>query len=257
MEQVYKDEYVKLVLTDTFEFMETLPEKSIDVIIADPPYFLSNDGISNSGGKVVSVNKGKWDKKSKKDAEEFYKRFLELSFKVLKDDGTIWVFGTMHNIYTVGYLMQHNQFKIINNVTWHKSNPAPNLTKRMLTHSSETILWAKKNGGKQIYNYSKMKEHNHDRQLNDLWTTSTTSMLEKSFGYHPTQKPLAVMKRIIEASTNKDSLLLDPFIGSGTTAVAAKQLGRRIIGIDNSQEFIDLSKKRILGINKAYIGKIE
>ncbi|WP_040521240.1 DNA-methyltransferase [Companilactobacillus versmoldensis] len=251
-----KDTNVKLILADSFEFLEKLPEKSIDTIIADPPYFLINGGFSNSGGKQVSVNKDDWDKKSSEDAEIFYKNFIHLSKRCLKDNGTIWIFGTMHNIYTIGYLLKKD-FKILNNITWQKSNPAPNLSKRMFTHSTETIIWAKKKVGHQLYNYQFMKHLNNDKQMKDVWTTPTIGSYEKAFGRHPTQKPLSVITRIIQASTDESSLILDPFVGSGTTAVAGKILNRKVIGIDNSREYLNITKTRIINIKKSKFGTIK
>lgn len=257
MEQFYKDENVKLVLADAFDYLKNLPDKSIDVIATDPPYFLSNGGFSNSGGKQVSVDKGKWDKKTKIGAEKFYEMFLQESYRVLKDNGTIWVFGSMHSIYTVGYLLPKFNFKILNNITWQKSNPAPNLSKRMFTHSTETIIWARKKSGKQLFNYDLMRDLNGHKQMKDVWTTSTITKSEKRFGNHPTQKPLAVMLRILQASTNNKSLVLDPFVGSGTTAIAGKLLNIRTIGVDNSEEFLDIAKSRAMDYKNERIGKIK
>lgn len=244
--KVYQDELITLLRGDTFEYLRRIPDSSIDLIIADPPYFLSNGGQTNSGGKWVSVNKGQWDMASKEEAEQFYKRFIEETYRILKSDGTIWIFGTFHNIYTVGYYLDHNNFKILNNVTWQKSNPAPNLSHRMLTHSTETIIWAKKHDGRHVFNYGQLKEENNLKEVTDVWTTPTTSRNEKRFGRHPTQKPLAVMKRIIQASSTQGSLILDPFVGSGTSAVAGKILNRKVICIDKSKEFLDLAQQRVL-----------
>lgn len=257
MEQVYKDNNAKLVLADAFEYLKSLPDKSIDVIATDPPYFLSNGGISNSGGKQVSVNKGEWDEKGDMDVEAFYNKVLEESYRVLKDDGTLWIFGSMHNIYIIGYLLPKVGFKILNNITWQKSNPAPNLSKRMFTHSTETILWAKKKDGKQLFNYDHMRELNNHKQMKDVWTTSTITKSEKRFGKHPTQKPLAVMIRLLEASTNNKSLVLDPFVGSGTTAVAGKFLNIRVIGVDSEEGFLDIAKHRIEDFQNEKVGKIQ
>lgn len=151
MEEVYSDFMSSLIKADAFEYMKHLKDNTIDLIIADPPYFLSNDGISNSGGKMVSVNKGIWDKNTEVSPEEFYDLFLREAYRVLKKDGTLWVFGTMHNIYLIGYLLGKNEFKLLNNITWQKSNPVPNLSCRMFTHSTETILCAKKKKGKQFF----------------------------------------------------------------------------------------------------------
>jgi len=256
VEQVYKDENVKLMNADAFEYLKSLPDNSIDVVATDPPYFLSNGGISNSGGKQVSVDKGDWDKSENVDTELFYKTLLEECYRVLKDNGTLWIFGTMHNIYTIGYLLPKCNFKILNNVIWQKSNPAPNLSRRMFTHSTETILWAKKKDGKQLFNYDLMREINNHKQMKDVWTTSTINKSEKRFGKHPTQKPLAVMIRVLESCTDNKSLIVDPFVGSGTTAVAGKLLNRRVVGIDNSSEYLDIAKQRVLDFKNEKVGKI-
>lgn len=255
MKTVYKDGLAELVLADSFEYLASLESESIDVIIADPPYFLSNDGFSNSGGKMVSVNKGNWDKSE--DIEAFYKLFLVEALRVLKKDGTLWVFGTMHNIYTLGYLLPKVGFKILNNITWRKTNPAPNLSCRMFTHSTETIIWAKKKGGKQLFNYALMKEQNAGKQMKDVWSTANTSKGEKRFGKHPTQKPLAVLKRMVEASTNTGMIVLDPFVGSGTTAVACKLAGIKVIGVDNSLDYLKIASQRLSDYQNERVGKIQ
>lgn len=258
MNLYFKTDLSNIILADAFEYMKNIPNNSVDVIITDPPYFLSNDGISNSGGKVVSVNKGEWDKCTT-SPEKFYSTLLEEAQRILKKDGTIWLFGSMHNIYIIGYLLNKYNFKILNNITWQKSNPAPNLSRRMFTHSTETILWARKDkkNGRQIFNYELMREQNHNKQMKDVWKTATTAHFEKRFGKHPTQKPLSILKRIIEASTNENSIILDPFVGSGTTVVAAELLKRRSIGIDNNSQFLDIAKNRLLNIESERIGRIE
>ncbi|MER1300429.1 DNA-methyltransferase [Ligilactobacillus salivarius] len=256
MDIVYKEKNVTLVHADAFEYLKSLKNESIDIVITDPPYFLSNDGFSNSGGKFVSVNKGDWDKDNG-SSEEFYSILLSEVYRVLKKDGTLWIFGTMHNIYTIGYLLKKYDFKILNNITWQKTNPAPNLSRRMFTHSTETILWAKKNTGKQVFNYDLMREENGGKQMKDVWSTSTTSKGEKRFGKHPTQKPVSILSRIIKASTTEDMTILDTFIGSGTTAVAALLNNRKVIGVDNQLEYLNIAIKRIKNIDSEKVGKIK
>ncbi|CAH1856107.1 DNA-methyltransferase [Convivina praedatoris] len=251
---VYEDADSQLVLGDSLKILSLIPDNKIDVIIADLPYFLSNGGFSNSGGKVVSVNKGNWDKTD--DPEKFYSTFLEEAYRILKKDGTIWVFGTMHNIYTLGYLLNKGNWKILNNITWQKSNPAPNLSRRMFTHSTETAIWAKKKHGYQTFNYDLMRSINNNKQMKDVWITSNTSRSEKMFGKHPTQKPIALIQRIIVASSQQGDLILDPFVGSGTTMVASKLLKRQSIGIDIESQYIEIAKKRITNLDKVYVGKI-
>lgn len=244
----YVDENSALFLSDTFEALEQMTSKSVDVIFADPPYFLSNDGISCSGGKMVSVNKGDWDKIENVDEKHsFNRRWISLCKKVLKDDGSIWISGTLHNIYSVGFALEQEGFKIINNITWQKTNPPPNLACKCFTHSTETILWAQKNEKKSrhYFNYSLMKELNGGKQMKDVWTGALTPQSEKIYGKHPTQKPLYILERIILASTNERDLVLDPFCGSSTTGVACKKLGRNYIGIDHNPEYINLSVRRL------------
>lgn len=256
MKKIYNSNGITLILGDAFEYMESMPDESIDVIVADPPYFLSNNGFSNKGGKFVSVNKGAWDK-SNGNSEQFYRNFLLQAKRILKKDGTMWVFGTFHNIYLLGYLLTKNGFKILNNITWRKTNPPPNLSCRMFTHSTETILWVKKRGGKQLFNYAKMREENGNKQMKDVWSTSVTNKSEKRFGNHPTQKPLALIYRILNASTNDNFTVLDPFVGSGTTAVAARKLGIEMIGLDNNADFIKIAKQRVVNYQTEKMGKIQ
>lgn len=233
---------------DVFEVLKAISPESVDMIFADPPYFLSNDGITCQAGKMVSVNKGEWDRATTSDDKhKFNRQWIQLCKQVLTPNGSIWISGTYHNIYSVGYALEQEGFKIINNITWQKTNPPPNLACRCFTHSTETILWARKDNksSKQLFNYQLMKTQNGGRQMKDVWTGSLTPQSEKQFGKHPTQKPLYLLQRIIEASTNEGDLVLDPFCGSSTTGVAAVKLGRRYIGIDNEITYVDLSMKRL------------
>lgn len=243
----FKDGSFKLINDDTFNALEKFEEKIFDMIFADPPYFLSNNGITCSGGKMVSVNKGIWDKSlSVKEKHNFNKKWIKECYRVLKDNGTIWISGTLHNIYSIGMALEEEGFKIINNITWQKTNPPPNLACKTFTHSTETILWAKKDlkKSKYTFNYDLMKELNDNKQMRDVWTTSLTKPSEKKQGKHPTQKPLEILNRIILASTKENDLILDPFCGSSTTGIAAVKLNRRYIGIDNEKEYLDLSIRR-------------
>lgn len=244
----YSDKNSALFLADTFEVLKLMQSKSVDLIFADPPYFLSNGGISCSGGKQVCVNKGDWDKGSSfAEKHEFNRQWIKLCKNVLKDNGSIWISGTLHNIYSVGTALEEEGYKIINNITWQKTNPPPNLACRCFTHSTETILWAQKNdkNAHHLFNYDLMKELNCGKQMKDVWTGSLTSPTEKLHGKHPTQKPLYLLERIIMASTNKGDLILDPFCGSSTTGVACKKLERNYIGIDNNEEYLKLSIQRL------------
>ena len=243
----FEESTFKLINNDTFDTLKQFDEKSFDMIFADPPYFLSNNGITCSSGRMVSVNKGNWDKAlSVNDKYEFNRKWIHECYRILKDEGTIWISGTLHNIYSIGMALEEEEFKILNNITWQKTNPPSNLACKTFTHSTETILWAKKDLKKVKYtfNYSLMKELNNNKQMKDVWTTSLTKPSEKKSGRHPTQKPLEILERIILASTNENDLILDPFCGSSTTGIAAAKLKRNYIGIDNEKEYLDLSIRR-------------
>ncbi len=217
-----------------------------DMIFADPPYFLSNGGISVQSGKQVSVDKGSWDKsKGFEQDNEFNKRWLSLCREKLSDNGTIWVSGTFHNIFSVAQAMTELGYKILNCITWQKTNPPPNLSCRYFTHSTEFILWAKKSvKSKHYFDYESMKKINGGTQMRDVWTLPAISKWEKTYGKHPTQKPLPLLARIIIASTKEDAWILDPFSGSSTTGIAANLLGRRFLGIEMEKEFLNLSISR-------------
>lgn len=244
----YYNDVAALYLSDTFDALGKMLPAKIDMIFADPPYFLSNDGITCSAGKVVSVNKGNWDKiGGVEEKHEFNRRWIRMCHRILKPDGTIWISGTMHNIYSVGLALEQEGFKIINNITWQKTNPPPNMACRCFTHSTETILWAQKadQRARHYFNYELMKKLNGGKQMKDVWTGSLTPFSEKRFGKHPTQKPTYLLERIILASTKENDVVLDPFCGSSTTGVACKRLNRNYIGIDNNTEYIQLSMERL------------
>lgn len=246
METFYENDLVKLYQGNSLEKLKEIETETIDVIATDPPFFLSNGGITCQNGKMVSVDKGDWDKETTLTMDEFYYAFLVEAKRILKPTGTIWVFGTMHNIFSLGYLMQKMNFKMLNNVTWQKTNPAPNLSCRMFTHSTENIIWARKDlKSKHYYNYELMKELNGGKQMKDVWTSSTTKKSEKKFGKHPTQKPLEIMDKIILSSTKEGDTVLDCFMGSGTTIVSAYNLNRNAIGIDLEEDFVNIAKARI------------
>lgn len=239
-----------LYLGDSNAVLKSLPEKAVDVIFADPPYFLSGGGVSCRSGKQVSVDKGDWDKTmTPQEKLAFNRKWLKSCRRVLKDDGSIWISGTFHNIYSVGVALELEGYSIINNITWQKPNPAPNLACRCFTNSTETIIWARKidekgRKGKHYFNYPLMKEINGGKQMKDVWVLNLPTKAEKEFGKHPTQKPLSVLNRILLASTKEGDLVLDPFNGSGTTGIACKLLGRKYIGIDKEKEYLDLTVKR-------------
>ena len=232
---------------DSLKLLKKFDDESIDLIFADPPYFLSNNGITCKSGKMASVNKGTWDKSSGlADKHNFNREWIKECYRILAPNGSIWISGTLHNIYSVGMALEENNFKILNNITWQKTNPPPNLACKTFTHSTETILWARKDLKKVKYtfNYDLMKELNGNKQMKDVWTTSLTKPSEKKCGKHPTQKPLEILDKIILASTNENDIILDPFCGSSTTGISAIKLNRNYVGIDNSKEYIELSKMR-------------
>lgn len=258
----FNTEEFSLIKGDSFRVLKQIAPKSIDMIFADPPYFLSSDGISCSCGKQVSVNKGDWDKSLEiKERLAYHRKWIRECREVLKDNGTIWISATLHSVYAIGVALEMEGFSIINNIIWQKTNPAPNLACRCFTHSTETVIWARKQltpkkKGNHTFNYSLMKEENGGKQMKDVWQfedvepefyiSSCTPKSEKKEGKHPTQKPLGLLKRIIEASTNKGDLILDPFNGSGTTGIAAKMLNRKYIGIEQEEEYLELTVKRYM-----------
>jgi site-specific DNA-methyltransferase (adenine-specific) len=246
------DEFgVWLYHANCIEFMDMLigkyPDGRFDMIFADPPYFLSNGGITCHAGKMMKVDKGQWDKSNGPEMNhEFNTAWLSRCQKLLKPDGTIWVSGTHHVIHSVGYAMQQLGIKILNDITWEKPNPPPNLSCRYFTHSTETIIWAAKNEkSKHCFNYDKMREINSGKQMKSVWTMTAPKGDEKGFGKHPTQKPVHLLERIILASTIEGNLVFDPFSGSSTTGVASVILRRKFVGCELEVEFIRLSSKRL------------
>lgn len=234
-----------LLYGDTFELLPQF-EFKFDMIFADPPYFLSNGGISVQSGKIVSVNKGDWDKGlSAEDMNKFNIGWLSLCRDKLKDNGTIWISGTYHNIFSVANSLTQLGFKILNVITWAKTNPPPNISCRYFTYSSEFIIWARKSPKvAHYYNYELMKHINGDKQMRDVWNLPAIAPWEKRCGKHPTQKPLCVLSRIIMASTKPGAWILDPFAGSSTTGIAANLLDRRYLGIEREAEYAAISKAR-------------
>jgi len=234
---------------DCIEVLEELnkryPEGRFDAIFADPPYFLSNGGITCHAGKMVKVDKGEWDKsKGAEVNHEFNTEWLKRCQKALKPNGTIWVTGTHHVIFSIGYAMQQLGFKILNDIAWEKPNPPPNLSCRYFTHSTETVLWAAKNEkSKHVFNYAEMRKVT-GKQMKTVWTMSAPKNGEKTHGKHPTQKPVGLVERCLLASTMEGDLVLDPFLGGGTTAVAALRAGRKCVGIELEMEYLVLAANR-------------
>ena len=256
------DRAFTIVHGDCFEMLPQFDFK-FDMIFADPPYFLSNGGISYQAGKVVCVDKGEWDKGGTPESiMEFNRKWLTLCREKLKENGTIWISGTHHNIFAIANLLTELGYKILNVITWAKTNPPPNISCRFFTYSTEFILWARKSPKvPHKYNYELMKAINEGKQMTDVWRLPAIGRWEKSCGKHPTQKPLALLTRIILASTNEHDWILDPFAGSSTTGIAANLCGRRFLGIEQELDFINLGKARRIeiaqpNIKQRYIQRI-
>lgn len=229
---------------DCITIMKSFPNNKIDMIFADPPYFLSNGGLSIHSGKIVSVNKGEWDKVSNyDDISLFNYTWLSECYRILKVGGTIWVSGTMHNIFDVEKNLKKIGFKIINIIIWRKIDPPPLIYKNKFRFSYEFIIWASK-GKNKTFNYDNMFVINNS-EMTDVWDLPAVSMSEKKYGYHPTQKPECLLERIIIASTNEKDIVLDPFMGSGTTGSVAKRLNRYFIGIEKDTNYFNIAKQRI------------
>jgi len=252
----YSSESAVIFNRDCLEVLSKTRESSVDMIFADPPYMLSNNGFTCKNGRMVNVNKGKWDKsKGFENDTNFHNEWISACRRVLKPSGTIWISGTYHSIYQCGYLLQKNGFHLLNDIAWFKPNASPNLSCRFFTASHETLLWARKDiKAKHIFNYNEMKNGDfpEDRikkentQMRSVWSIPVPKSTEKNFGRHPTQKPLDLMVRIIKASTNKGGIILDPFNGSGTTGVAALIVGNRFyIGSEIEIEYCELTVKRL------------
>lgn len=239
------DRAFTLLHGDCIELLKQFSFK-FDMIFADPPYFLSNGGISVQSGKMVCVDKGEWDKGGTPEyIDSFNRAWISECQNKLKENGTIWISGTYHNIFSIANILTELGFKILNVVTWAKTNPPPNISCRYFTHSTEFIIWARKSAKiTHYYNYSIMKQINSNKQMTDVWQLPAIARWEKSCGKHPTQKPLSVLSRIILASTRGGAWILDPFTGSSTTGIAANLLGRRFLGIDREEEYLILSKNR-------------
>jgi site-specific DNA-methyltransferase (adenine-specific) len=246
-----------LYLGDCIKVLKDLPENSVDMIFCDPPYHLSNGGITVRSGEMVSVDKAEWDVSKGVTADfRFHENWIKAVRRVLKDNGTIWISGTYHSIYLCGHSLQRTGFKILNDITWFKPNGAPNISCRYFTASHETLIWAAKSpNSKHTFNYESMKYNKwendvfkkKDKQMRSVWCIPTPGLKEKKYGKHPTQKPLALLDRIILASTNAGDTVLDPFSGSSTTGVAAISNDRKFIGIDSSEDYIKMSLQRLRG----------
>lgn len=217
-----------------------------DMIFADPPYFLSSGGISCQSGQIVCVDKGEWDKSTTiEEMDAFNLRWLTACREHMKDNATIWISGTHHNIFSVHQQLIKLGFKILNVITWAKTNPPPNISCRYFTYSTEFIIWARKSPKVAHYfDYNLMKIINGNKQMTDVWQLPAIGKWEKTCGKHPTQKPLGVLARLIQASTKPNAWILDPFNGSATTGIAANLLGRRYLGLEIEEGFLSMSKAR-------------
>lgn len=235
-----------ITLLDQFHF-------AFDMIFADPPYFLSNGGISVQSGRIVNVDKGDWDKGGTPELiNTFNHQWLSRCHDKLKDDGTIWVSGTYHNIFSIANILRDLGFKILNVITWAKTNPPPNISCRFFTYSTEFIIWARKSPKHaHYYNYDLMKHLNGGKQMRDVWHLPAIARWEKSCGKHPTQKPLTLLTRIILASTRPNAWVLDPFAGSSTTGIAANLVGRSFLGIEQDLQFAKMSRARRMELDDA------
>ncbi len=242
---------------DCLEVIQSFPDESFDMIFADPPYLMSDNGKTCFNGKLVNLNKGAWDKPlTAEDNFEFHKKWLKECKRVLKKDGTIWVSGTYHNIHACGHAMMLLNYHILNEIAWFKPNAAPNISCKYFTASHESLIWAKKDKkSKHFFNYQAMKNGDFSKdfikkpglQMRTVWSIFTTPAKEKTFGYHTTQKPLALLDRIIEASTKPSDVVFDPFMGSGTTGVSCVKNKRKFVGIEREKTYFELAQKRIEG----------
>jgi len=256
MVPLYQSPLATLFHGDCLEVMNNLDAESIDLIFADPPYNLSNDGTSVHAGKRVSVNKGDWDRSKGPVLDfDFNYEWIEACRRVLKPNGTIWISGTYHSIFSCGFALQIQGWRILNDIAWFKPNATPNIGCRMFTASHESLIWASKGkNAKHTFNYEEMKNGHfptdsikrEGRQMRSVWAIGTPKQNEKEFGKHPAQKPVALLDRIIRSSTKQGDMVLDPFCGSGTTGVAAISLGRKFVGIDTNEKFLnDLALSRL------------
>ena len=247
----------KIIKGDSIESMRSLPDNSIDVIFADPPYNLQlkNDLSRPDSSKVNGVTED-WDRfKSFEEYDKFTKDWISEAQRILKPEGTIWVIGSYHNIFRVGNAMQNLGFWILNDIIWHKSNPMPNFKGTRFTNAHETIIWASKNhNSKYNFNYHAMKSLNEGIQMRSDWYIPICSggeRIKDSNGnkIHSTQKPEALLYRVLLSSSKKDDIILDPFFGTGTTGAVAKKLGRNFIGLEREDIYINAAKKRIKKID--------
>ena len=235
-----------LYLGDSLSLISELDDNTIDVVFADPPYFLSSGRKMDIAGRKMSFEKGAWDRcRSTEEIDEFNEQWIGAIVPKMKENATIWVSGTFHNIFSVQRILVSHKFKIINIVSWQKSNPHEIVDGQHMTFSTEFLVWARKSyHGRHFYNHDLMVAQNGGKPLTDVWRLTTPSTWERKQGKHPTQKPLRLLYRIILASTREGETILDPFAGSCTTGIAANLLGRKFIGIDQSKEYLNYGIRR-------------
>ncbi|MCZ0931956.1 MAG: site-specific DNA-methyltransferase [Oligoflexia bacterium] len=254
IESYYKEDCFFLYHGSCLDILKSLPENSVDMIFADPPYNLSNGGFSVHSGRRVNVHKGDWDQSSGIDEDfAFHSSWIKACRRVLKPTGTIWISGTYHSIYQCGFALQMAGYRILNDIAWFKPNASPNIGCRCFSASHETLIWAcKEQKAKYTFNYEDMKFGSWgkdfikkpEKQMRSVWAIKTTPLSEKTVGKHPTQKPLELLNRILQASTKEGDVVLDPFTGSSSAEISAYSLSRSFIGIDNNRQFLNLSIKR-------------
>jgi DNA modification methylase len=238
---------------DSLELLKQIPDKSIDLVFADPPYNLQlKDTLYRPDQTTVEAVTNDWDKFDTYQAyDNFSLLWLKESKRVLRDGGALWVIGSYHNILRLGTSIQNLGFWILNDIIWHKTNPMPNFRGTRFTNAHETLLWcATARKAKYTFNYQNLKELNEGKQMRSDWHIPICAGKERlresnNQRSHPTQKPEALLYRILVSSTNKGDTVLDPFLGSGTTAVMAKKLQRNFIGFEQDKEYIKLAKKRL------------
>ncbi len=243
---------------DCIDIMNRLPEKSVDLVFADPPYYLQlSQDLYRPNHTLVDAVDDHWDQfASFAEYDAFTRAWMSAAKRLLKDDGALWVIGSYHNIYRVGSILMDLGFWILNDIVWVKTNPLPQMRGSRFCNSHETLLWAKKSrDSKYTFHYRDMKAGNEDKQMRSDWLMPlcTGSERETLNGQkaHATQKPEALLQRIITATSNPGDVVLDPFCGSGTTAAVAKRLGRRYITIDREDTYVDVATRRIAGVRQA------
>tara|TARA_Y100000310_G_scaffold342145_1_gene443985 strand:- start:594 stop:1421 length:828 start_codon:yes stop_codon:yes gene_type:complete len=267
MKKEMKKTIHKVILGDAIKVLKSIPDESVDLVFADPPYNMSKKkGLSWKYSSHVTMQE-EWDIFSKDDFLKFNKEWLKESFRILKHGGSLWVSGSFHNIYQLGFLIQqfHDDIKINNSIVWYKPNAQPNISCRFFTESTEHLIWASKNGNNQKwkfnYNWTKSDIDDQinpkDKQTRNVWSIPLTPKKEKWAGAHPTQKPEELLRRIILSCTEEGDTVLDPFVGSGTTSYVAKKHGRNSIGIELNKEYLKIFKKRMKPEQKELLDRSE